>query len=331
MKKVAFYSPHLGLRGTEITMYDFADYNEKILGNKSIIIYNIGHPFTHPEVVKKFKDRFDTVYELERSGPNDWHWNGSVTMPMLDPILEKEGCYGFYVQKFGNNDGLISRVCKTLILVAAPVCEPHGDVYAYVSEWLSEKASGGRYPSVPSMITPLPPADSNMREELGIPESATVFGRTGGYDTWSIPWASEIVKNVVHNNTNAYFVFQNTEKFYDHPQIKWLGASADLHTKSRFIETCDAMIHARNEGESFGCACGEFALKNKPIITWSGSSDRNHIRLIGDRGYLYNDPSTLYNILMNFEKRPDKDWNVYSNYNPETTMRKFNEIFLEGK
>jgi hypothetical protein len=39
MKKVAFYSPHLGLRGTEITMYDFADYNERILGNKSIIIY----------------------------------------------------------------------------------------------------------------------------------------------------------------------------------------------------------------------------------------------------------------------------------------------------
>ena len=40
MKKIAFYSPHLSERGTEIAMYDFAHYNEKILNNKSIIIYH---------------------------------------------------------------------------------------------------------------------------------------------------------------------------------------------------------------------------------------------------------------------------------------------------
>jgi hypothetical protein len=327
-KKIAFYTPHLGLRGTEITMYDFADFNERILGNKSIIIYNIGHPFTHPEVVKKFKDRFDTVYELRHEGNPNWHWNAQITMPMLDPILEKEECYGFYVQKFGHNDGLISKVCKTLVLVAAPVCDPHGDAYAYVSEWLSQQASGGRFPAVPSMITPLPDVAENMRSELGIPEDATVFGRTGGNDTWSIHWASEVVKSIVHSHSNIYFIFQNTDKFFDHPQIKWLPASADLYTKSKFIESCDAMIHARNEGESFGCACGEFASKNKPIITWGGSKDRNHIRLIGSRGYVYNDPNNLYQILTNFKKEPEKDWNVYSDYNPEKTMKIFNDVFL---
>ena len=88
------------------------------------------------------------------------------------------------------------------------------------------------------------------------------------------------------------------------------------------------MIHARNEGESFGCACGEFASKNKPIITWGGSKDRNHIRLIGSRGYVYNDPNNLYQILTNFKKEPEKDWNVYSDYNPEKTMKIFNDVFL---
>lgn len=328
MKKIAFYTPHLGLRGTEITMYDFADYNEKILGNKSIIIYNIGHPFTHPSVVKKFRDRFDTVYELEHHGDYNWHWNGSITMPLLDPILKKEECYGFYVQKFGHNDGLISQVCKTLVLVAAPVCQPHGDKYAYVSEWLSQQACNGVHPAVPSMITPLPEVEDDMREELGIPKDATVFGRTGGHDTFSLPWVHYVIKNVVLNNPNIHFIFQNTEKFFDHPQIKWLEPSADLVTKARFIDSCDAMIHARNEGESFGCACGEFASRNKPIITWGGSKDRNHIRLMGDRGYIYNGPDHLYNILVNFVKEPEKDWNVYKDYNPEMVMKTFNEIFL---
>ncbi len=38
MKIVGFLSNKLTLRGTEIAVYDYADYNETILNNKSIII-----------------------------------------------------------------------------------------------------------------------------------------------------------------------------------------------------------------------------------------------------------------------------------------------------
>jgi hypothetical protein len=38
MKTIAFLSNKLTLRGTEVALYDYADYNEKILGNKSVII-----------------------------------------------------------------------------------------------------------------------------------------------------------------------------------------------------------------------------------------------------------------------------------------------------
>ena len=37
MKKIAFHSNQLSLRGTEIALYAYAKYNEEILGNKSVI------------------------------------------------------------------------------------------------------------------------------------------------------------------------------------------------------------------------------------------------------------------------------------------------------
>ena len=38
IKKVAFFCKHFGERGTERTTFDYADFNEKILGNISYII-----------------------------------------------------------------------------------------------------------------------------------------------------------------------------------------------------------------------------------------------------------------------------------------------------
>jgi len=37
MKTILFYDPNLNERGTSIAVYDYAHYNETILGNKSII------------------------------------------------------------------------------------------------------------------------------------------------------------------------------------------------------------------------------------------------------------------------------------------------------
>jgi len=326
--KIGFYSPHITLGGTEITLYDFADYNEKILGNESIIIYNEKNEANNPSAIKKFEKRFDKIFKLK--GPEeDWCWKGEITVPLLDRILLDEKCDAVYMQKFGHNDGVISNVCKSLILCAAPVCEPHGDVYAYVSEWLSEEASGGRYPAVPSMITPLPTKEGDLRGELGIPTSARVFGRTGGKYGWNLPWSDMVIKHVLENAEDVYFVFQNTDISFSHDRILHVEASADLKYKAEFINTCDAMIHARVEGESFGCACGEFSSLNKPIITWSLSKDRNHIKILGDKGIYYKDAQEMYEKLINFKPEPEKNWNCYDQFKPEVIMNTFNKIFLQ--
>ena len=44
------------------------------------------------------------------------------------------------------------------------------------------------------------------------------------------------------------------------------------------------MIHARQEGESFGIAVGEFSFCNKPVITYSQSPEKNHLVTLGDKG-----------------------------------------------
>ena len=64
---VAFLSNKLTLRGTEIAIYDYADYNEKILQNKSIIITRdfekIKNEFdVSIQAYNKFKSRFPVFY-----------------------------------------------------------------------------------------------------------------------------------------------------------------------------------------------------------------------------------------------------------------------------
>jgi len=50
--------------------------------------------------------------------------------------------------------------------------------------------------------------------------------------------------------------------------------------------------------------------------------------LLGDKGFYYNNPNELYDIIVNFKKNPTKDWNVYKEYNPERIMNIFNDVFL---
>ena len=65
--KIAFYSNQLCLRGTEIALYSYADYNEKLLGNESIIVSQPSRDLT---ALPKFKNRFN-VHLTEFWGIHD--------------------------------------------------------------------------------------------------------------------------------------------------------------------------------------------------------------------------------------------------------------------
>lgn len=325
-KRIAFYSFQMGLRGTEVTMYDFAHYNETILGNESVIIYPKNNPRNHNSAIEKFSKRFDKIFTIEGDGESD----PKSINEQLNILLKNTNCSHFYMQKKGINDNIFPTVCRTLILccgIVDPFVNKHGDKYAFISQWLSDVCSGGKIPVVPSIVD-LPNIDEDFRNELKIPKDAIVLGRTGGEDTWNIPWTNDVIKFVLNKRPNIYFLFQNTPKFYQHERLINIPCSANLEFKVKFINTADAMLHSRQEGESFGVTCGEFSLRNKQIITYGHSPERNHINILGDKAIYFYSQSDLAKILMNYVPDKSKDYNCYRQFNPIDVMKKFNEVFL---
>ena len=314
MVKIAFWDNCLGERGTSVSLYDYAHFNETILGNTSIILYNVTHPSNNQSVIENFKSRFD-VFVV-----SDWS--------EVDPILKDTGCDILYVIKAGNNEGQVSKVCKTCVHCVFTAYEPHGDVYAPISYWIYGNEDG-KYPVVPHMVY-LPDSAEDMRKELDIPENAVVFGRYGGFHQFDIPYVQKAVYDVALENPNIFFVFANTQPFCPPlKNIKHLETIVDLKEKAKFINTCDAMLWGRSDGESFGLSIAEFSIKNKPVLaTHSGYAA--HVHLLKDKAIWYSE-STLKNILTTFdvENARKQDWNAYTEYSPEKVMAIFKKVFID--
>ena len=311
--KIAFHSNQLSIRGTEVALYDYAHYNEKILGNESLIITKDPSlsSFSHPLGAKKFKSRFKVFFYHDFSE--------------VESYLDQERVDVFYAQKYGDNDGVISQERKSVVHAVFQAYEPHGDVYAYISEWLGTKYN---QPYVPYMVD-LPAIETNLKKELNIPDYATVIGRHGGLYTFDIDFAHKTIVKIVKRRKDIVFLFLNTAPFYHHDRIIYLEGTHDMTEKVKFINTCDAMLHARRQGESFGLAIAEFSIRNKPIITRINQNiDSAHISMLGDRGIYYSNKYDLYKILLDFTPDDSKDWNAYKDYSPQSVMQKFKEVFL---
>jgi tetratricopeptide (TPR) repeat protein len=314
--KVLFHTNHLGLRGVECAMYDYAHFNEIVLGNKSVVISNRNNPLNHPLAIEKFSKRFP-VYLYEDAME-------------IDQVVKNEKIDCFYAQKYGIRDNVFTSQCKNVVHTVFPVKEVHGDVYAYISDWLAKEME---YPfSVPYIVT-LPETLSQYRQSLGIPEDAIVFGRYGRAETFDIPFVYEVVDKISDEYENIDFLFMNTNPFSSSlkKNIIYLPATANLEEKAAFINTSNAMLHARRQGETFGLAVAEFGIKGKPIFTYAESPERCHIELMGNLGIYYKDADQLYNSLIEFAKNPYVDRQlaeVYSQFNPQSVMERFREVFL---
>lgn len=311
MAKIAFHSNQIGLRGTEVALYDYAYYNREILKNESIIVSNKN---SNLDALKKFESQFEVfLYD----SPEE-----------IDKIVTDNNVDIFYAQKAGEKDNIFSTKCKNVVHAVFPNHQPHGDAYAHISKWLAGALNWPHY--VPYIVKKLD-YHGDLREKLGIPENAIVFGRHGGLDTFDIPFVKEIVVRIAEIRPDIYFLFLNTDVFTRGLKniIHLQGTSSEV-VKSKFIHTCDAMLHARGRGETFGLAVAEFSIANKPVITWSGSPEKCHTDILGDKGLYYYNPQDLVNILLNFSPDNTKDWDAYSkDFNPEAIMAKFKQVFID--
>ncbi len=320
--KIIFHDNQLSFRGTSNAVYDYALYNQLLLNNESVIIYNRNNKNNLTLAIKRFEKEFNVIaYD---------------TINELEEIVEKENADLFYAIKAGQKDEIEVKNCKTAIHSVFKHYEPHGDVYAYVSEWLSSEMTQGRSPYVPHMIT-VEESKDDLRKELNIPKDAIVFGRHGGGNTFDIKFAKAVVKNIAVKRKDIYFLFMGTNDFLfrhffrPYKNIIFLPPSVDKHFVAKFINTCDAYLHARKQGESFGIAIGEFSIKNKPIITWKSSPEKSHLEILGDKAIIYEDKKDLKNILNDFKPNQSKDWDAYSkNFNPKTIMKRFKQVFVDS-
>lgn len=321
MPKIAFWDNCLCERGTTVALYDYAYYNRALLGNESIILYNTTRKENVDKVIEKFSNEFQVF--------------GVSDFSKVDAILLEQKCDIFYIIKGGGNEGQVSKVCKTVVHCVFNYSQPHGDVYAGVSNWIhgGNGLNGNRsFPVVPHMVH-LPDNNRNLRERLGIPEDATVYGRHGGYEQFDIPFVHRAVYETALQNKNIYFIFVNTATFCPRlPNIIHLSKIIDLNEKAEFINTCDAMLWARQQGESFGLSIAEFSIKNKPVLVTKTNTpgDVAHIHLLKDKGIWYNQDNLKY-ILTHFNRAQSlhMDWNAYKEYTPEKVMEIFKKVFID--
>lgn len=323
MVKIAFWGNGLCERGTTVAMYDYAYYNKTILGNESIIIYDTTLNENVNSVIQKFEKEFIVI--------------GVNNFTLVDNILVGTATDILYIIKAGDNNGRVSKVVKTCVHCVFHCSNPHGSVYAAISPYI--KNYNSNIPVVPHMIN-LPENIESMRDELNIPNNAIVYGRYGGYTEFDIGYVHKIVYEVASKFSNIYFLFANTKIFCNKlPNIIHVDKIIDLNTKVKFINTCDAMIHARNMGESFGLSIAEFSTKNKPVVsTPNFKLNRNvdvaHINFLKNKGVWYNE-SNLYHILTTFitqdnkDEIKSKDWNAFKEYSPEKVIKIFENIFIK--
>lgn len=319
MKRIVFHSNQLSLRGTEVALYDYALYNREILGNESVIVYAGQSAANDRDVIGKFRRSFP-VHAYDE-------------FPEVDRLVERERADLFYTIKAGHRDGLVSRSVPSLVHAVFPSrpSDFHGSALAFISDWLSAYCSNRRVPVVPHIVA-LPRVGGDLREELGIPGNAMVFGCHGGADSFDIPFVRHCVSEAVLRRADVHFVFLNIAPFTSHDRVMFLDGTPDMGRKVKFINTCDAMLHGRNRGETFGLACAEFSACNKPVLTYERSGERNHIEALGDAAFLYRGPRSLMTLLLGLSPADirGKDWDRYSErFSPGRVMADFRDSFID--
>lgn len=301
--KVGFLNNQIDNRGTGNALFDYADYNENILGNESFILTLDTQP-RDVKMEQRLIERFGRI----------------LTYPYSMKDLEV-----LYHIKSGSDDGY--RAPKGVRYAVHGVFErpSGGDRNAAVSDWLGILYNVDVIPHIVSM----PPTNLDLRGQLKIPTDAIVFGRHGGADSFDISWVWDAIGSVLDVRKDVYFIFVNTDgiphelmnsgRVFSAPGIK------EPLNKRIFINTCDAMLHARSRGETFGIAVGEFAIAGKPVITYGGSYEQNHYLEL-PYAERYNDKEELIRILLDFKPYTVRG---YLDYTPEKVMKKFKEVFLD--
>jgi hypothetical protein len=319
--KIGFFVQEMNFRGITNSIFEYAYYNETILKNKSYIFFYKLSKSNKNEVITKFKKVFDTY------GINKFE-----TIKKFNNRIKLD----FIYHQVGKADDLdFSYTPQSMVHLVFPqnIYKIRENIFFFISNWLSKECSNSKIPHLPYIVNYYKDK-KNLRKELGIKSNDTVFGCHGGESSFDIPFVHQTIINIAKKRNDIYFIFLNINKFSEQPNIIFLKGTSEKKFINIFINTCDAMIHGRSIGESFGLACAEFAIKNKPILTYNFCRDRAHIFMLKNKIFTYSSMSSLDKLIVNFNKNKFKKFNTfnfYKKFSPKIVMKSFKKIYIQEK
>ena len=188
----------------------------------------------------------------------------------------------------------------------------------YVSQHLKMRAGFADNPNhvVLRNSVESPYSEENLREELGIPNDAFVFGRIGRDDD-SIYDPININAYAQVENENTYFILVNPGRAarndiarYNLTNTKIVERTSSERRLSQFYNTIDVLAHSRLDGECNPANVWEAAAHGRPVISHYGTVYNGHIETIQDNGFvvLENDVDEYARIMKAFvDKSIDYD------------------------
>jgi hypothetical protein len=315
--RVSFDGGRLNERGVSVALFDYAHHARALLGVEPVILHDARDP-PDPRHVERFARAFPTrAYESDDE---------------MQRVIERERIDVAYVLETRKKEPRVAKSCRTAAHEVFRFFNPRGHAYGYVSQWLADAMTGGRYPAVPHIVDP-PPPRGGLRAEFGIPSDAFVAGRHGAIDQFNVPFVASAIETALARRKNLWFVLLNTARFSDHERIVHLPGTADRQRIADFIASCDIGVNARRAGETFGLSIAEFLAQDKPVLVWEGGRDRNHLALIGDPRFRYRTRADLTERLCALE--PGDGGGAWAArvapFTPAPVMTKFAATFLRAE
>ena len=331
--KIGIHCNQFDGRGSGKVPFDYGLYLQEILNHEVIFVTSKQSQNDGIDKInKKFKSVLYDLPPIHTQPPNLL----KETKNILEKIVDNEKLDFLHLIKSGENDFITPDNCKTGVQSVFRMDQPHGNVYAGVSEYLAKKFNQINF--LPHIITYKSPTE-NYRVKYNISNNVLVVGRHGGIGQFNIPFVRQAVEDILKHRSDIFFLFLSTEPFIKHERVLFIPWAEDEQCIFNFIDACDVMLHGRSDGETFGLSVAEFSISNKPVMTWSGLLNglsyelynKAHIDILKDRVILYNNYNELIDTLFSIDKQfiQQYNWDKYStDFSPINVMNTYKNLFL---
>jgi hypothetical protein len=334
--RLGFCLPKYTLRGADMVLWAFAYFsNGRSLPHESHIFVYDDDPDTYDPAIHEPENREAAALLFKEFRDAGRLYTSTMATLDADLVAQRIEVAYLYLAGFENERAMIPKSVPTITHCIFNGMVSLGTVHTVISNSVPHLPPPHSKTRVLPNVLVVAEHSADLRVRLGIPTDAVVFGRYGGRHTFSIPWVKETILEYAKHHPEVYFLFMNTEPFSTpvlHPNILYLNGAPDLYLKRAFINTCNAMLHARIDGETFGCAIGEFALALKPIITSPclhrafGYPADGHLDILGQYAFVYTSPAGLECWLNLFSEKKiniQMENNPYFEFVPDKVMPVF--------